>query len=185
MSELLELLSNDDRQYILKDIQENGYSSINDIYAMVQKNAVLTDFTLLDADLIVMIDLKINYPLFITESQLLTRGRLIEQYNLEKFKIEPEQLFNIQCIEVIDNDYFIFDKETDERHPAKLYNTKIYIGKEKWKDFMVAFRFMRSMSFMTEMRLAITESASEKNKEKNKESKYIETVIEQVLKYDP
>jgi hypothetical protein len=137
------------------------------------------DFTSIDVDLIIMIDLRTNYKTFIIDHDILSREHVIEKYNLKKFKLEPEHLFNQQKIEVIDNDYFIFDEESETRHPQKLYNTKIYLGKEKWKDFMITFRFMRSLSFISETRLAIADI--NKYSEKNKDSEYIDKVLEQVL----
>ncbi len=175
-SELVVLLSEDDKKILTEKISNNGYDTIDELikHLQISLNQDM-DFTLIDVDTICSFDLCTNYKIFITENEIMTREEIIEKYNLTKFKLEPELLFNHQKIEVIDNDYFIFDKESETRDSNSLYNTKIYIGKERWKDFMITFRFMRSLLFISENRLAITDT------EKNKNNEYIDKVIDQVL----
>lgn len=188
-SELIFLLSEDDKNQLSKKLKEDGYDTPDQLRNQLLKNIQSNlEFTSIDVDIICMFDLQINYKIFITSDEILTREEVIKKYNLEKFKIEPEQLFNQQSIEVIDGDYFIFDKECENRVPQKIYNTKVYIGKEKWKDFMITFRFMRSLSFISDIKLSI-ENTNEKNKnskenknsEENKDIRYIGKLIDQVL----
>ena len=182
---MLPLLSESDKNILLEHIEQHGYDTINDLTNTILKNINQdNDYTLIDTDLVIMFDLRTNYKVFITEYDIYTREQVIEKYNLTKFKLEPEQIFNNQKIEVINDDYFIFDEEIEQRKPQKIYNTKIYIGKEKWKDFIITFRFMRSMSFILENRLTITDSDKNKESEKNKETEYIDKVLERVLNND-
>ena len=189
-SELLFLLSDDDKKTLSEHIATNGYDSLKNLLDIIHKNSMIEDYTLLDVDILITFDLRTNYKIFITENEIMTRDMIIEKYKLSRFKLEPEQLFNHQKIKVCDTDYIIFDEECEEsgllNNNTNLYNTKVYIGKEKWKDFMITFRFMRSLTFISETRLAITESEKNDtliNKEsiKNKESEYIDKVLEQVL----
>lgn len=183
-SELVILLSDSDKTELLNSIEKDGYYAIKDIIKSIQLNANNQDFTLMDIDMIIIFDLHINYNMYVDEHNIYTRDQVIEKYNLDSFRLSPEQLFNHQQVEIIDSDYYIFDEECENRQPQKLYNTKIYIGKEKWKDFMITYRFMKSMMFISESRLAITNSEQNKESEKNKESKYIDKILERVLNND-
>jgi len=180
-SELFIYLSEEDKKFLLNDIEENGYSKPSDLINMIRKNLNQDmDFTIVDADLIFIFDLRSNYKIFITKDEIMTREEVINKYNLTSFNLEPEQLFNNQKIEVIDNDFFIFDEENENENEnknnlKKLHNTKIYIGKNRWEDFIITFRFMRSLKFISSARIAIT------NSEKNKDSNYIDKIIDNVL----
>lgn len=176
-SELICLLSIEDQNNLKSDIDKYGYDDIKTLRSHLQKNLNSNDYTLIDADLIITFDLHTNYSIFITENEIFNKEEVIKKFNLSAFNIEPEQLFNNQKIEVIDSDYFIFDSECENRNPQKLYNTKIYIGKEKWKDFMISFRFMRSLSFISKSRLSIADS----KEEKIKENEYINNILDRVL----
>jgi hypothetical protein len=182
-SELIILLSQSDLDNLTKEISDNGYATINDLRQIMQTNLPHDlDFTAADVDIICLFDLRTNYKVFITEHEIMTREELIEKYNLNKFKLEPEQLFNLQKIDINEYDYNIFDEECEkDKKTNKLYSTKIYIGKEKWKDFIIMFRFMRSLSFISETKLTITDSEKNKDFEKNKDSEYIGKIFEQVF----
>lgn len=170
-SDLIILLSKEDQDTLAQHINEYGYDTIKTLNDYMHKSINPdNDFTLIDVDTLITFDLRINYKIFITETEIFTREQIIEKFNLNSFKIEPELLFDHQKIEVIGDDYFMVEGNAEH-----LYNTKVYIGKDKWKDFMITFRFMRSLSFISESRLTIT------NSEKNKESEYIDKVLEQVL----
>lgn len=182
-SELVSLLSDADKEILTKNINENGYDDISTLLSNMKINNLENDFTLIDPDILITMDLRTNYKIFITENEILKRNEVIDKYNLKQFRLEPEQLFNIQKIEVINNDYFIFDEESETRKPLTLYSTKIYIGKEKWKDFMITFRYMRSLSFIAKARLSIDYNKNNES-EKNKESEYIDKILEQVIRKD-
>lgn len=179
-SELTILLSEQDNKTLTEYIVEHGYYNVQSIYDLINRNGLHgDDYTVFsDVDLIISIDLHTDTDIFIIEKAIYTRDQLIEQYKLNEFGIKPELLFINQKIEVIDDDYFIYDNEnnnTDNNNVnnKQIYNTKIYIGKESWKDFVISFRFMRSISFLSKMNLAINNNDAEKNKESN----YIDKLI--------
>lgn len=150
-SELIELLSEEDSNILLHDINENGYYTPQKIITYINNNHKNNDYTTIDVDLIISIDLYTDYKIFITENDVYTKDQVMEKFKLSSFGLNsPEILFNNQQIEVSGSDYFVFDQELNDKKPNKLLNTKIYIGKEKWKDFMIAFRFLRSMTFISD-----------------------------------
>jgi hypothetical protein len=175
-SDLVGLLSDEDKLVLLNDIKKSGYYTIQDIIRYICHNHTHDDFTSIDADLVISIDLHTNYKVFITEHDIYTREQIMDKYNVASVGLtDPEILFNPQQIEVIDSDYFIFDQETTTRTPQKLLSTKVYIGKEKWKDYMVAFRFMRSMAFISNNKNLIKVNNSGEEPELKRENKNEET----------
>lgn len=180
-SELIDLISEDDSKELTSYIAEKGYDSPSDLMKYSENR--YNDYTLIDVDLVILFDLKTNYKVFITDGEIYNREQLIEKFNLVKFKFEPEQLFNHQKIEVSGNDYFLYDDENNNKKvPTKLYNTKIYIGKERWKDFILTFKLMRSLSFIMTNNLLLTDL--NKNNE-NKENDYIvDKVLNKLLTND-
>jgi hypothetical protein len=183
VSELLPLLEKEDIKTLTQHITDNGYDTPNDLEQLMQKHNIHStdsNYTLIDVDLIIMFDLRTNYKIFITENEILSKDQLIDKYDFGLLKIEPESIFNNQQIEIVNSDYFIFDKENNKKPVGTLYNTKIYIGKEKWKDFMVTFRFIRSMKLLSNIRSTITNKENEEKKEIN----YIDKIIGQVLNYE-
>jgi hypothetical protein len=136
---LTQLLSNEDICVLEKELQ-SGYYDTNKLTKYIVDNCKLDDYTLIDVDTIIIFDLHTNESIFVTENEIYTKKELIDKFNINMFEIEPEILFELQYIEVIGADYFISNKGLP---------TKIYIGKEAWKDFVVSFRFMRSMSFIS------------------------------------
>lgn len=181
-SELDFLLSSEDKEVLSKDIEENGYYQITDLRKQLMTHLHEGhEFSLIDVDLIIMFDLRTNYKIFITDDEVLTKEQLVSKYELNRFKIDPELLFNNQYIEVINNDYYVFDEDNESRKKHdNIYKTKIYVGKEKWKDFLITFRLMRSLSFITEARFCIKDKTENKDCEK-KELNYIDKVLEQVF----
>lgn len=174
-SELVSLLSIDDKNELHRFIEQDGYYSISDINTMISKNSLsLNDVNTIDVDMIISIDLHTNDKTFMIDNEIYTRDQIISHYKLNEFKIEPEMLFEQQKIEVIGDDYHLYDNNTPKNNTI-IYNTKIYIGREKWKDFMISFRFMRSMSFISKMQLSITNE--NKDVEKNKESYIVENLL--------
>jgi hypothetical protein len=149
-SDLINLLSDVDKHTVVNTIKRDGYDSIDKTRKRLQSDNNNNDLTMIDVDSLIYTDLFIDYKLYITETDIFTRDEIIQKYNLVQYNIEPEDIFNIQKIIVIDNDYYIFDEETEliKNDNQVIYNTKIYIGKEKWKDFIIMFRFSRSMNLI-------------------------------------
>jgi len=148
-SELIALLSETDKTVLIETLTKNGYDTVKNLTSVIRNNSCPDiDYTSIDADLIITFDLHTDDKVFITETEIFTRDDIINKFNLSAFGLEPESIFNKQKIGVIDSDYYIIDEE-DNTKAEKVYDTKIYIGKEKWKDFMIAFRFTRSLRFIS------------------------------------
>jgi hypothetical protein len=149
MSELFSILSDEEKNIIIKEIEENGHHTIKTIKDLLIINQKEHDYRLLDADLIALIDIKLEAPIFITENEIYFKEELIEKYKLNKFKVLAESLFEQQKIELIGDD-IVIHLEDDNKNNNKIYNTNIYIGKEKWDEFLIMFKFMKSLSFVSE-----------------------------------
>ena len=177
MSELIKLLSNEDKKILQTDLNKNGYDTIECVRtSILSNNHKNNDLTYIDADSLISIDLRINYPIFITEEDVFTRDEIIEKFNINAFGIEPEQIFNQQFIEVIDSDYTIYDPEVKKsKTNDNIYTSQIYIGKERWKDFVIMYRFRRSLSFVKEIRKTIKNN---NDNSKNNDDEYISTLFE-------
>ncbi len=175
-SELVSLLSDEDISVLNTDLNTNGYDPIEKIRSSIlTNNHKYTDLTCIDVDLLIAIDLRIDYPIFITEDDVFIRDEIIDKFNFCDFGIEPEQIFNRQCIEVIDNDYTIYDPEIRKSKSDRIYNTQIYIGKERWKDYIVMYRFRRSLNLVNEIKKTIKNNNDES---KNKDNEYITKLFE-------
>jgi hypothetical protein len=147
-SELYALLSETDKQNVDEYIEKNGYNDINKVKDIIKSNHVIcNNYTFLDIDDIITIDLYINYPIFVTETEVYTKEELVDRYNFHLFEIEPEFVFDQQIIQVVNNDYRLYN-DGDDKTELTLYYSKIYIGKEKWDDFMILLKFHRSLKYI-------------------------------------
>jgi len=152
------LLSEEDNQIVEKNITTDGYYDINMIKNIISNNTtIFNDFTCIDVDTVITIDLYINYPIFITDSDIFTKDELAEKYLFNKFEASPETIFSKQFIEVINKEYTLYDSENNSiiDNTKNLYPTQIYIGKERWKDYYTMFRVNRSIMFINDTKKLI------------------------------
>lgn len=154
-SELITLLSEEEKKFINDEILNNSFHTVESIKNVYAKNQKDDNYTTLDVDLLILIDLKLNMPIFITNDNIYTAEDMISIFKLDKFKIQPESLFNKQRVEMIGDDYFIKDQEDTINASSVIYNTRVYIGKEKWNEFLIVYKFMKSITFIQENRPAI------------------------------
>jgi hypothetical protein len=157
-SELHVLLSEEDTQLVEKNISTDGYYDINMIKNIISNNTTnFNDFTYIDVDTVITIDLYINYPIFITDSNIFTKDELVEKYLFNKFEAIPETIFSKQFIEVINKEYILYDSENNPNidNTKNIYPTQVYIGKERWKDYYTMFRVNRSIMFINDTKKLI------------------------------
>lgn len=167
-SKLENLLSDEDKKTLISYINDHGYMSIENVVTLFNSNINNSDYTLIDEDIIINTDLRIDYPIFITKDSIYNREDIIKKYEMEKFNISPELIFNKQYIEVIDKDYYLYDPESSISKESKIgintiYETKIYIGKDKWNEYLVMYQFMKSLSFITNIQKSITDNKINEN----------------------
>lgn len=167
MSELHSILTEEEKKLINDDIEKNGYLTVQNIIELYTKNQKENDYTLIDADLITVIDLRISDPIFITKDNIYKSDELISKYKLNNFKLSPESLFEKQVLELIENDLYIKKDSkgyVDEKKSTnREFNTRVYIAKEKWDEFLVMYKFMKSITFIQENRMSIEDNSENNN----------------------
>jgi hypothetical protein len=122
-----------------------------------------------DPEFMIYIDTRINYQIFIVNDTIYTRDELYDNYAFAEACAEPEDFFDRQVIGVFNNeyiaknendesmefikikDYFELDKATKEGReftpdrPQRIVNTKIYIAKETFDEFIQLQKLLRAM----------------------------------------
>lgn len=147
-SKLVVMLDENDKKLLKNNLMTNGYYTIKYIKEIIRTECV-GDYTTIDVDNIISIDLNISIPIFILEDDVLYLDELIEKYKLKQFKISPEQIFNRQSIKILDKSYFIYDPEIEKINTnIETYKTNIYIGKDNFKSFLTSYNLLNSINFI-------------------------------------
>lgn len=100
------LLPEKELRKINKSIEKNGFLDITGVRELVKGNTVKESMDArgetyaLDPELIILIDARINYKVFITGDNVFTREELFDNYPFEKFRVLPEEIFSQQEIGV-------------------------------------------------------------------------------------
>ena len=119
----------------------------------------------LDPDIIAMIDIKINYKIFIVDDHIYTREELYDIFPFHNFNVQPETIFVQQELGVFATDgadHLYVARDVGDtsiefipvediglpipRRPLRIVKTKVYIGRESWKDFLILRRMFRGVS---------------------------------------
>lgn len=174
------LLAKHDLAILKEDLAENGFMSIAQVRSLVQQNCVKEtqeargETYAIDPEMMMQIDARINYRIFITGDNVYTREELLEHHPFENFQTSPEDVFVQQEVGVFppkqhamddagyeyvardlgDDEDFIMIEDlvgraaranyTMKREPIRIVKTKVFLGKEKWSDFTKLKRFVRS-----------------------------------------
>lgn len=161
-------LSSEERQAIDEDIEKKGYMQIGDVRLLIAQNtnAALTESSGLDPEMIIFIDARINYKVFIVGDNIYTREELYENFALHELDVQPEAVFSQQEIGIFPAEKYSMNPselcyvardvgdETVEfittedmvglaarknykmcRQLLRAVKTKIYVGKQPWRDF--------------------------------------------------
>ena len=173
------LLSEEDK----KKLDEEGILTIEQVRSLIIENSIkeISDSTisttLLDVELLILIDSRINYNIYIVDDNIYLYNELYMSYPFQEFNVDPESIFCQQTIGFFTNgettvvdfgesiiavddlvglatkkDYIIKNK------PSKIIDTKIYIGKEKWKDFAQLHKFFRGIARVSMMQIENSET---------------------------
>lgn len=146
---LLTLLSADDKKIQEEKIKNEGYMCVGDIKELIKLNSHYENYTAIDSEMLFLIDLNINYSIFITENEVFKREDLINKFDLNIFNIEPELIFNNLYIEEKDSQFYVYDYDfTEQINDISIYKTNVYIGKERWKNYLIMHGFMKSLSLI-------------------------------------
>lgn len=168
-----ELLSASDAAALDAEICETGYMSPAAVRALVAENCARGQLeeSGLDPELLLLIDARINYKLFIAGDSLYTREELYENYPFHEFGIQPEVVFVAQevgefvsaersgagepvyALRDAGDERLVFSPAEDIMRAARggppprvarrIVRTKIFIGREAWEDFLLQMRLCR------------------------------------------
>lgn len=174
------LLAKQDLAILKDELAENGFMTIAQVRSLVQQNCVKEtqeargETYAIDPEMMMQIDARINYRIFITGDNVYTREELLEHHPFENFQTSPEDVFVQQEVGVFppkqhamddagyeyvardlgDDEEFIMIEDlvgraaranyTMKREPIRIVKTKVFLGKEKWSDFTKLKRFVRS-----------------------------------------
>jgi len=127
----------------------------------------------LDPEGMLTIDTHTDYAIYVAENNVFTRADLLDAYPFEEFKQTPEDVFVQQEIGVFKtgNEFSpeeyvsrdvgdtesafapasmliraIKNKMPSKVKPVKIAKTKIFVGKERWDDFKLMKRLMRTVT---------------------------------------
>jgi hypothetical protein len=141
----------------------------------------------LDPEVIILVDQRVNYKIFLAGDNLYTRDELYRHFPFQEFGVQPEAIFAAQEVAIFpprkyamadDLDYqardvgdetidFIpledmvgmaaRDNYTRQRAPLRVVRTKIYVGRDDWKNFELMARFARGMVRISAAQIAYGE----------------------------
>ena len=154
-----------------KKLDEEGILHIEQVRALIIENSI-KETTLLDAELLILIDSRINYNIYIVDDNVYLYNELYMSYPFQEFNVDPESVFCRQTIGFFTNgETMVVDfgegvmavddlvgLATKKNYiikniPTKVIDTKIYIGKEKWKDFVQLHKFFRGIARVSMMQI--------------------------------
>lgn len=145
-------------------IEKEGYLTLDAIRGFLSQNGVRDSasaeaFASLDPEVLIQIDIRTNYSVFVIDNELYTREDLLTLYNFKLAGVEPEDIFVQKEIgffpaakgkpqefvarDVGDTQRFapardlVKQEVTGEtcRTPTVVAKTKIFEGREKWRQF--------------------------------------------------
>lgn len=143
--------------------------SISDIRNIIIENSNRDAYDKIDPDLLITVDSRINYNIYIVEDNIYTYEELCTVFPFQEFNISPDSIFIRQIIIIFDDNlvevindgdpiistYDLVKLATakttaepsveDIKRPTKIIKSKIFIGGEKWKDFLQLRGFFRGM----------------------------------------
>ena len=168
----------------LNILNTEGFMTIDQVRDLINgnttKNSIETGS--IDPEILAMIDVRINYKIFIAKDNIYSRECLYNNYPFHEFNVKPEDIFIQQELGVfqlsngsleyiakdIDDEAIMTEdlvkmatkkNYTQKRVPDRIVKTKIYIGKEQWDDFEVLKRFFRGINRITTAQITNAEQA--------------------------
>ena len=162
------------------EIAKNGFMPINKVREYIQQNTTKEcqdsrgENLMIDPEILMMLDIRTDYPIFIAGDNVFTREELRQKYPFEDFRKVPEEVFVQQEIGVLysptelaggepyelstrdlgDENEFLRIRDLVGRAtrgdygakqtPTRIVKTKIFLGKERWADFIRINQIVRS-----------------------------------------
>ena len=163
-------------------LDEEGILSIENVRALICENMVKAQESYegaygLDPDLLILIDSRIDYKIYIIDDNVYLFEELYMAYPFQEFNVTPESVMVRQDIGFFTNGETIVVDAGDEiiavddlvglatkknytmkNKPEKVVNSKIYVGKEKWKDFAQLHKFFRGIARISNMQIENSET---------------------------
>jgi hypothetical protein len=158
----------------LVEIKKSKFLTIDEVRLLVDKNTAKENQDIrgenyqLDGEVIHIIDIQIDYPVFVTDDNIYSRDELIARYPFDGLRTTPETVFSQQELAVFPPsrsgsgpEYVIRDLGSEEPFmavddrvkrairgaswvvtpPSEVVLTKVFVGRTKWKTFLDAQRF--------------------------------------------
>jgi len=146
-----------------EEIKKGDFLSINDIRSIIIENSIKDTYDKISHELIIIIDSRINYNIYVVEDNIYTYEELCKSFPFQEFNILPESIFNRQVIAIFENNtnstndsIEVFNEEdpiittydlvgiatgriddnTQIKIPKQIIKSKIFIGGDKWKNFL-------------------------------------------------
>lgn len=173
-----------------EQLSADGFFSIEEVRELVKANSLKgaaesadAAFTL-DAELIILVDSRTNFKVFVTDDNVYTRDELYVAFPFQELGLLPEGVFARQEIGVfpprklaltqdleyqardVGDDTVDFTRiedlvgraargpgYTDARPPIRVVKTKVFVGKERWKDFLATARIARCLVRSAQMQM--------------------------------
>jgi hypothetical protein len=173
-----------------EQLRADGFFSIEEVRELVKSNSVKgaaeggdLAFTL-DAELIILVDSRTNFKVFVTDDNVYTRDELYVAYPFQELGLLPEGVFARQEIGVFPPRKLALTEEleyqardvgddtvdftriedlvgraakgpgyADSRPPLRVVRTKVFVGKERWKDFLATARVARCLVRSAQMQM--------------------------------
>jgi len=147
-----------------EELKKEDILPINIVRGVIVENCNKDAYDKIDSDLLITIDSRINYNIYIIEDNVYTYEELCTSYPFQEFNILPNSIFTRQIIVIFDDNsievindgdpiistYDLIKLATNENdHKIKktksITKSKVFIGGEKWKDFLQLRGFFRGM----------------------------------------
>lgn len=165
------LMSPDELAELKTTISKYGFMAIETVRNYCAMNTVKPtqemrgETIVLDPELIIQIDIQINYQVFIAGDHVYTRNELCKHYPFDLLQTTPEKIFIQQEVgqfekpnseekfeyvtrDVGSGDFVLLEdlnkKRSSGKRPTRVALTKIYIGKENWEDFLTIANLSRA-----------------------------------------
>lgn len=151
-----------------RDIEKYGYLDINKLRNEILKNLGCSNETgelIIEANAIVYIDSYVNYNIFIIGDNAYTEDELRAIYSLDKLNVKLETICEQQEVGKFGNEFIARDVSSNfngwtiydmlkiqsdptyiPAEPQAVAKSKIYIAKEKWKNFTVMHSCIKAVS---------------------------------------
>ena len=165
-----------------KCLDEEGILSIENVRTLISENMVKAQESYegvhgLDPDLLILIDSRIDYKIYIVDDNVYLFEELYTVYPFQEFNVTPESIMVRQDIGFFTNgETVVVDAGEDiiavddlvglatkknyilKNKPDKIVHSKIYVGKEKWKDFAQLHKFFRGIVRVSMMQIENSET---------------------------